>query len=624
MKRLLLISLIFTACQQTKQNVLSQKEPIDSFIRQMNKRINQYWDRELWDSAGLYLRALKDTVGRVKDDRLTFYWHLQKVQHQLSTNNRFDSASFFMNQSLRLLKSKRINYKDSFNLYVIYLDLLKSQNLNDSALRIGNEAYYLVRNDSFRVSKISLELAEVYAAIDDLSNMRKYSFKAWDLKDNSRELINKIAQMILYYYDRTNRVDSALYFLTIMERNPATWSDQPAAIASLYETGGLLLVKKGRPLEGLQQQLKAKKILDSLEIKNSTFYNNLADTYGVLGKLGEAFTFIDSAIAVASTENDFRSLSLAWRTKSELLFKNLQYKKAYSALDSSYTYFSEDADSSLRKHARELETKYAVREKDHQINTLALTNEAHVKVRHQQKITIFTIIAASLFLAIIAVLLWRRRQTQMVLRENNLKQQLLRAQMDPHFLFNALAILQSMIRSGDAEQAITYLNALAKLMRFNFENAKENYIPLEDEIEALDAYLSLQTIYRPGLFQYRMDVYENYRKDLLLIPPMLLQPFIENAIMHGFDNLPYEGKIAITIKKSATALHCVIEDNGKGLLRSHTDRKTHSTQINQERLSILAKQTGTPTTLTITDKGSEDKGHGVHVELVIPLLFQAK
>jgi LytS/YehU family sensor histidine kinase len=112
----------------------------------------------------------------------------------------------------------------------------------------------------------------------------------------------------------------------------------------------------------------------------------------------------------------------------------------------------------------------------------------------------------------------------------------------------------------------------------------------------------------------------------ILIPPMLLQPFAENAIFHGFRGQKEKGRINISVKKTQGALHCMIEDNGRGFQGSeiHADHKRSlSTIINQERLAILSRQTKTFAQLTIVDKKAVEGKPGVRVELILPCRSKA-
>jgi tetratricopeptide (TPR) repeat protein len=615
MKKLFIISLAIVACGQPKKGSVTIKGPVDSFRTQMTEKVEDYRDRDLWDSATHYINDLEDTVVKLNNDKLTLYWRLEKAQ-QLLGDYRFDSASLFMNKALSLLGNTNFNYKDSFNSYSVYVHLLTEQKLYDSALRIGNQAYYLAKNDSPRIVKACVQLAQIYASVNDLSNVRKYALKAWEYRDKAPDWISSIAKLIMHYYYEKDQGDSLMYYLKIYQSLPTTL---PGDVASAYENNGVFYLKQGKLEDAIQNYLKAKTILDSMGIKGSMLLNNLADAYKTIGQYPKALQYIDSSIVSAQEDKNFYNLSLAWQTKSEILFNTKQYKEAYSALDSSYSYYSQETDSSLRKTARELETKYAVQEKDNQINTLALTNVANQRVRNQQRITIIIMIIAIIFLAIIGVLLWRRRQEQMLRRENNLKQQILRAQMEPHFIFNALSVLQNLIRAGVTEKAIGYLNNLAKLMRFNFENASKTFILLESEIEALEAYLNLQMVYHPGLFTYDLKVYNDYEEEEIYIPPMLLQPVVENSIQHGFSQINYKGIIEIKIERRSNTIHCIIQDNGKGFQSVRENKKLHSIEINKERLSILAKQTGEPASFQVTDKKEAMGQQGVRTEIEIPI-----
>ena len=618
-RMILILCVIIIGCKNAKQDSATREASIDSFRVHMNKTVQHLRSLNLWDSGNIYLNKLEDTVREINNDRLSLNWSIQKVQH-FTSEKQFDSATAYTHNALSLLGKNGMGYKDSFNTYIIYLYLLQKQGLNDSALRIGNEAYYLARNDSFRTTTICVELAKMYGKLNDMPNVRKYMMKAWAFRDkiSTSEYTTELAKLFLDYYNNSGKVDSAIYYLNIAQNSPGRYNNQPAAIAKLYEITGLFLINKGRLQEGIQNQLKAKHVLDSLGEKNAGFYNNLADSYGILGEFEKAFTFVDSSLIISAQEKDYDQLSLSWRTKSELYFKKSQYRQAYAALDSSYEYYSSDMDSSFRDRARELETKYSVREKDNEINSLAITNQANLKVRNQQKLTIMTMIIAIVLSAVIGFLLWRRRQIQMQLRETNLRQQLLRTQMEPHFLFNALGILKNLIRTDGTDKAIGYLSHLAKLMRFNFENASENFVLLKNETEALASYLNLQKLYRPDLFEYLLELYEGYEEDEIYIPPMLLQPFVENAIEHGFSDISYPGMLLIKVDKWKHSLHCVIEDNGKGMEVLKKQNRSRSTYINEKRLSILAKQTGRTAKLNIIDKKTENKEKGIRVEIEIP------
>jgi LytS/YehU family sensor histidine kinase len=179
--------------------------------------------------------------------------------------------------------------------------------------------------------------------------------------------------------------------------------------------------------------------------------------------------------------------------------------------------------------------------------------------------------------------------------------------------------VQEIIRKGDTDGAIRFVQELTRFFRLSLENARQPFVQLKNELEALEGYLQLQQTISQQ-FDYQIEVEGVACQKDVLIPPMLLQPFTENAILHGFRDQKEKGLINICIKKTNRTLHCIIEDNGRGFqgseIQGHPKRPL-STVINQERLAILSRQTKTVAKLTIVDKKAEGE-RGVRVELIIP------
>jgi LytS/YehU family sensor histidine kinase len=157
-----------------------------------------------------------------------------------------------------------------------------------------------------------------------------------------------------------------------------------------------------------------------------------------------------------------------------------------------------------------------------------------------------------------------------LLKKNKLENELLklnflRAQMNPHFVFNCLVNLSDTIRSGETENAIRYNNSLSKLFRFQLEYADKKMISLTEELEWLKQYIEIEMHRYPGLFEYTIES-ENTDTQELFIPPMMLQPFVENCIQHVFipSKETLKGKLFIrVIQTDAESYYIEIEDNGK-------------------------------------------------------------
>ena len=209
----------------------------------------------------------------------------------------------------------------------------------------------------------------------------------------------------------------------------------------------------------------------------------------------------------------------------------------------------------------------------------------------------------------------------------SLERRLLRSQMDPHFIFNALGNIQSMILQKDTIPAVSYLNKFAKLTRQVLEQSRKEVISLEEEINTLKNYIELQQLRLNNGFDYVIECDDTVETDIL-IPPLLIQPFVENAVEHGLK--PQEnnvrGRIEIYFKEDETEhnLICTIKDNGIGLAASRKLKinETHqslSTTITDERLAKMQKDNPNAG-FSVKERDPETDGQGCIVTLNIPIL----
>ncbi len=234
-------------------------------------------------------------------------------------------------------------------------------------------------------------------------------------------------------------------------------------------------------------------------------------------------------------------------------------------------------------------------------------------------------IAALFLLLISGGILWQRR---ILARRDLRRRQLLevelrgiRSQMNPHFLFNAMSSIQNLIRKKEQEKADLYLGQFAGLMRKTLRNTAEEYIPLIDEIETLEQYCSLESLRHP--FQYEFQIEESIDAHNTYIPSMILQPIIENAIIHGLAPLEGARDLLVKVGPGQDGLNCTITDNGIGILATQKDneRKNHQSvgmKLVRQRLALMGLNGREH--LTITDRSTLDPpAQGTLVSLNIPV-----
>jgi ligand-binding sensor domain-containing protein/two-component sensor histidine kinase len=193
------------------------------------------------------------------------------------------------------------------------------------------------------------------------------------------------------------------------------------------------------------------------------------------------------------------------------------------------------------------------------------------------------------------------------------EQKALRLQMNPHFIFNALNSIQSLIGAQDTRTARFYLAKFSRLMRMVLENSREGRIPLASEIEMLADYLSLERFSRGDAFAFEIDSAEDLDPEALLIPPLLIQPFVENAIIHGVAHQAGPGRITVAFDREGDYLRCVITDNGIGRERAAQlssqhghHQKSTALRVIQERLDLLPGLNGQQPGLEIVDLSTKE------------------
>jgi LytS/YehU family sensor histidine kinase len=229
----------------------------------------------------------------------------------------------------------------------------------------------------------------------------------------------------------------------------------------------------------------------------------------------------------------------------------------------------------------------------------------------------------------------QRRKQALETEKNKLEKDLqqstlasIKSQMNPHFLFNALNTIQSYIYQNDKQNASQYLGKFSELTRMILEMSNRETISLSEEIKALKLYLELEQLRFEEKLKYEIVVAQNIDVEMIHIPSMLIQPYIENAIKHGLLHKKDNWILEISFKKNEKILVVIVDDNGIGRKRSQELQKLKLKQhqsfamsANEKRLDILNKGLEKPIALQIIDKTNENsEAIGTTVILNIPIL----
>ncbi len=221
-----------------------------------------------------------------------------------------------------------------------------------------------------------------------------------------------------------------------------------------------------------------------------------------------------------------------------------------------------------------------------------------------------------------------RERRELEMRKNivELEQKSLRLAMNPHFIFNALNSIQLFISDRDTQTARRYLSKFAKLMRLILENSRTDHVSIDDETAMLGAYLELERLNLNAKFRYDVDVDSGIDREQVLIPPMLVQPLVENAVVHGLRCKDGDGMIRVEIVLQGTLVCCAVIDDGIGRdkalsLRTMAQEKQASAalEVIRERLAIMKRQSGADARLVILDlKDAQGNPAGTRAEVYVP------
>lgn len=237
----------------------------------------------------------------------------------------------------------------------------------------------------------------------------------------------------------------------------------------------------------------------------------------------------------------------------------------------------------------------------------------------------------------------RKKEVQRLsseIQQANTELKALRAQINPHFIFNSLTSIQSFIMSRDEELALRYLNKFAKLMRRILSGSEKTLVTLREELDTLKLYLELESLRWENKFDYTIFIDPKVETDFQKIPGMLIQPYLENAIIHGVvpkyasilpENASHKdnkGKIEIRISQTDTHIICTIEDNGIGRkksqqLKMESNQQMHKAmgmKITSERLEVLNRIHNSNLNVLVSDLEDENgNATGTKVEIFIPI-----
>lgn len=399
------------------------------------------------------------------------------------------------------------------------------------------------------------------------------------------------------------------------------------AIARTYDNEAQVYVRQMKYDKALASSRTYFNYLKKTNNLNDIAYNNLATSFIYNRQPDSAIYYYKEAIAFAKKNPSGKQKPVYYRGLINAYKMIGAHVEALEVAEQAYDLELSNLKEIDAVKVAEIHEKYEAEKKDRNIAELSNRNVLNEKIIQQQRWTL--VLASLVFIGILSFLYIIQRQyrlkekNKLLQSENqrlNIEQKLLQVQLNPHFIFNAIANLQSLIATGDSKESVRYLTAFSRLLRNVLEQNRQDFISLEEEITSLRNYLELQQMRFVGLFDYEISVDEDTSAENTFIPPMLIQPFVENAIEHGFRNIPYKGLLKLSFSVRDQQMQISVDDNGTGFTekgKSEYKKQSLASIILKERLEVLFKSKGEEAKFETQDKKQFGK-NGVVVHIVIP------
>jgi len=509
----------------------------------------------------------------------------------------YDSSYFYCSESLRIRQQMSDHSCVAYS-FANMGHLYKIAGSNEDALYYYRLAFNYANThavDYYVTSLIYLEpIGNIYKALNWVDSSYYYLQRAIEVDPDNKMKQISFGETLL----KKGEIDSALLIFSKPIKHFREQNDKWDLMRVLLNVAKVYQAKKADS-KALQYALESLSIAKQADAKQNILeaYKLLLALYNNLDKRDSAYFFLEKYTALKDS-----------LVNTQFLWKLSNYKK------------QED----FKRQLEEL----AFLDKENKIKEEKLHQEAKLK---------WILLAGLLITALSGFMIYknlvlkrkhdklesRHRQTELQHHITELEMQALRSQMSPHFIFNCLNSINRFILKNEMEAASNYLTKFSRLIRMVLTHSKKTFISLEDELEMLRLYLDMERLRFKDAFEYSIIFKNSVDVGNVFVPPLLLQPFAENAIWHGLMHKDGNGHLEIELSIDKKVLNCTITDDGVGRSKaaeikssSVEKQKSMGLKITADRLALLNQDNEQPTSFNVEDIiDNEGKPAGTRVIL---------
>ncbi len=553
-----------------KKNVPTQIKIYDSILKFHSKELSPY-------SKGLLTFELANSY-LIKQDFKKALLTFQKA------------LKIFQN-----IKDKESIGKTYVNIGIVLADLnQKKQSLDNiyKAIKIAKE----IHNKRIE-SRAYGELAHTYYMFGDFDNSIKFLEKILVIQKQQKDSLGLSGTYqnlgILYAQKNENKkAYELMYKAMILD---SLRNDQ-IALANSYNNLASMALRLHKNHDTIISYFnRSVKILKKNDMPIVDEYINMGETYFDNENYNEAKRYYLQALNNAKNKKDsidvyVRLINVAVANKNSDLMYDLFQKK-----------------DSLWQALKEIEKKESIQllNENHKLNLNKINSGVEQKIFRKNMYFFIIFLFLLLFLGIMLGLIYKNKALKTQKEKLELERKVLRSQLNPHFIFNSLTALQNSLILESPIHAISYISRFAKLIRKVFQYLNKKYVNLKEEIDLLEEYAEMQNIRRENKIKLEVNIDADLDLYNVKIPPLLLQPIIENSFEHGFGNLKGEGKIEVNISKKNRQICYEIKDNGKPVKPNDPDDREHALDILKRRIDLFNKKNQNNFRIDITPQGTK-------------------
>ncbi|MCB0697302.1 MAG: histidine kinase, partial [Chitinophagaceae bacterium] len=434
------------------------------------------------------------------------------------------------------------------------------------------------------------------------------------------DLYNKLSSRYLHIYQDTKHeryFDTCKYFTATAHATALRLNDRYVLVRTYNKMQAIEFYKKNYK-KALIYLDSAKRICQP-GVDDDILYTisgDIAHVYMELEAYSETKKYADSCLYYAQKIGSYGGVMNAYALLYQCGNRSKDYKLALNAIEEYFDIKDSVESVEKTKAVNELEEKYNRAQNERTIRELSQEKEiSNLKIKY------LTGGILSSILIIIAFFMYYRQQ---ILKKKNeyleVEQRLNRARLNPHLFFNSLTAIQGhALREKDIASVASYLSKQAKIMRITLESTYKELVCVEDEVDFLKQYLDTQMLLYRNRFDYEITIDEDMDTADIAIPSMILQPFIENSIEHGFADIDYKGAISVVFRMNDYGVEVIVSDNGKGFANTNNDNKypSRATQIIKDRLFLLNRQYKSKAFYKV---GNAEEARGTVVVVQLPLI----